>query len=263
MSEVTTEDATLHVEIDGSGDPVTVFAHGLTNSSQELAAFTPSLAGTKVRFDFRGHGCSSVPGAGAYRFVDFARDLDAVATEYGATRAVGTSLGAGAITHLIAREPDRFERIVFLLPAALDRPLSDHDDFDRTAAFLETLPREEAIDAILSSTGRAQVYEQAPWLREFDMLLWQDINPVGVARAIREVIRDVATTDRELLRRVEAPTMIICREGDSIHPAELGRVLAQLMPNTELIVLPGEEELMAAIPMLVGRVKAFLEDGAA
>lgn len=263
MPEVTNADATLYVEIDGSGEPVTVFAHGLTNSCQELAAFTPFLGGTKVRFDFRGHGRSSVPDEGSYRFVDFARDLDAVATAYGATRAVGTSLGAGAITNLISREPGRFQRIVFLLPAALDVALGDHEDFDRTARLLETLPREEAIDAILSTSGRAETYEQAPWLREFDLLLWQDINPTGVSRAIREVVRDVAVEERELLRRVTAPTMIICREGDSIHPAELGRVLARLMPNAELIVLPGEEELMAAIPMLVGRVKAFLEDGAA
>ena len=263
MPEITTEDATLHVEIDGSGEPVTVFAHGLTNSCQELAAFTPFLGGTKVRFDFRGHGRSSVPDAGSYRFVDFARDLDAVADEYRATRAVGTSLGAGAITSLIARQPHRFERLVFLLPAALDVPLGDHEDFDRTAHLLETLPTDDAIDAILSSSGRAEYYERAPWLREFDLLLWQDMNPVGVARAIREVVRDVAITDRELLREVHAPTMIICREGDSIHPAELGRLLARLMPSAELIVLPGEEELMSSIPMLVGRVKAFLEDGAA
>ena len=83
---------TLHVEVEGDGPPVTVFAHGLTNSRNELAAFTPFLAGTKVRFDFRGHGLSSVPETG-YRFADFARDLDAVAAAYGATRAVGTSLG--------------------------------------------------------------------------------------------------------------------------------------------------------------------------
>jgi pimeloyl-ACP methyl ester carboxylesterase len=94
-------------------------------------------------------------------------------------------------------------------------------------------------------------------------MLWQDMNPVGVARAIREVVRDVAIGDRELLRRVTAPTMIISREGDSVHPAALSRVLAHLMPNAELIVLPGEEELIASIPVLVGRVKAFLEDGAA
>jgi pimeloyl-ACP methyl ester carboxylesterase len=263
VPEITTEDATLHVEVDGSGDPVTVFAHGLTNSCHELAAFTPLLDGTKVRFDFRGHGRSSIPDAGSYRFVDFARDLDAVASGYGATRAVGTSLGAGAITNLIARDPGRFERLVFLLPAALDRPLTDHEDFDRTARLLETLPTDDAIEAILSSSGRAEMYEQAPWLREFDLLLWQDMNPVGVARAIREVVRDVAISDRELLREVHAPTLIICREGDAIHPAELGRVMAQLMPSAELIALSGEEELMASIPMLVGRVKAFLEDGAA
>ena len=261
MPELTVEDATLHVEIDGSGEPVTVFAHGLTNSCQELAAFTPFLAGTKVRFDFRGHGRSSVPDAGHYRFEDFARDVDAVANRYGASRAVGTSLGAGAITNLIAREPDRFERIVFLLPAALDVPLADHEAFDRTAQLLETLPTDEAIEAILSSSGRARAYEQAPWLREFDLLLWQDMNPVGVARAIREVVRDAAIADRELLRRVQAPTMIIAREGDPLHPAAVGRLLVELMPNAELIVLGSEEELMASIPMLVGRVKTFLEDG--
>jgi 3-oxoadipate enol-lactonase len=260
MPEIVTEDATLHVEIDGEGEPVTVFAHGLTNSSQELAAFTPFLTGTKIRFDFRGHGRSSVPETGAYRFADFARDVDAVANEYGATRAVGTSLGAGAITHLIADAPDRFDRLVFLLPAALDVPLTDHQDFDRTAQLLESLPKDEAIEAILSETGRRETYEQAPWLRDFDLLLWQEMNPVGVARAIREVVRDVAIDDRERLGAVTAPTMIICREGDSIHPAELGRVLVRILANAELIVLPGEEELMAAIPQLVGRVKAFLED---
>jgi 3-oxoadipate enol-lactonase len=258
MPDIKTDDATIHVEVDGDGLPVTVFAHGLTNSRNELSAFTPFLAGTKVRFDFRGHGLSSVPETG-YRFVDFARDLDVVATRYGATRAVGTSLGAGAITNLLSREPDRFERIVFLLPAALDMPLGDHRDFDRTAEYLESLSKEQAIDAILSSPDRLEVYERAPWLREFDMLLWQDMNPQGVARAIREVVRDVAIEDRELLRRVTAPTMIITREGDRVHPAELARVMAKLMPNAQLIVLAGEEELMNAIPMLVGRVKAFLE----
>lgn len=258
MPEVITDDATLHVEVEGDGVPVTVFAHGLTNSCRELAAFTPFAPGTKVRFCFRGHGHSSVPPAGSYRFADFARDLDAVAYAYRATNAVGTSLGAGAITHLLGRDPARFERVVFLLPAALDVPLGDHVDFDRTAGFLETLPKEEAIEAILAGSGRLAAYDVQPALRDLDLLLWQDMNPSGVARAIREVVRDVAIDDRERLRAVEAPTLIICREQDAIHPAELGRVLADLMPNAELVMLGSEEELMASIPMLVQRVSRFL-----
>ena len=262
MPEVRTTDAILHVEIDGEGIPVTVFAHGLTNSCTELAAFTPMAAGTKVRFCFRGHGHSSTPPAGSYRFEDFAGDLDAVARAYGATRAVGTSLGAGAITNLVAREPARFERLVFLLPAALDLKMSDHDHLDRIADLLETLPRDGAIEAILDDPERRAKYAGAPWLRDFDLLLWQDINAIGVARAIRDIVRDVAVADRELIRAVTAPTLIICREGDPIHPAELGRVLASLIPNTELIVLSSEQELFASLPRLVGRVSAFLAEAA-
>ena len=260
MPEIVTEDATLHVEVDGSGEPVTVVAHGLTNSGRELAAFTPFLDGTAVRFDFRGHGSSSVPEAGAYRFADFARDLDAVATAYDATRAIGTSLGAGAITSLVGREPARFEKLVFLLPAALDVPLGDHEWFDRVAELLETLDQDDAIEAILAESGRAGAYERAPWLRDFDLLLWQDMNPTGVARAIREVVRDVAVADREVLRAVTAPTLIIARDGDTIHPAELARILVDLMPNAEMILLGGEQELLEAIPALVDRVRSFLAE---
>ena len=91
-------------------------------------------------------------------------------------------------------------------------------------------------------------YERAPWLRELDLLLWEDMNPVGVARAIREVTRDISISDRELLRKVDAPVLLICREGDAIHPAELGRILLELLPNAELVTLGSEEELIASIP---------------
>jgi pimeloyl-ACP methyl ester carboxylesterase len=260
MPMLETEDATLHVEVDGSGDPITVLAHGLTNSCEELAPFAPMLPGTKVRFCFRGHGHSSAPKSG-YGFGDFARDLDAVANAYGATRAVGTSLGAGAICRLVAENPARFQRIVLVLPAALDAPMGSlRDGLEETARILETLPKDQAIEAILSGGGRLETYERAPWLRDFDMLLWQDMNPTGVARAIRGVIGDVAVRDREQLRSVEAPTLIIAREGDAIHPAELARILASIMPNAELIVLPGEVELIEAIPTLLGRVSSFLAD---
>jgi hypothetical protein len=58
MAEVETDDAVLHVEVDGDGEPVTVLAHGLTNTCRELAQLTPLVVGTKVRFCFRAHGHS-------------------------------------------------------------------------------------------------------------------------------------------------------------------------------------------------------------
>ena len=126
MAELVTEDATLHVEVDGSGDPIMVLAHGLTNSCRELSRLTPFVPGTKVRFCFRGHGHSSSPEHG-YLFADFARDVEAVADAYGANVALGTSLGAGAIANLVARKPTRFQKLIFLLPAGLDLPFQYKD----------------------------------------------------------------------------------------------------------------------------------------
>ena len=246
MPEVRNGDVTLHVEVDGAGEPVTILAHGLTNSCRELAPFTPSLTGTAVRFCFRGHGHSSAPDHG-YRFEDLASDLDAV----------DASMGAGAIMSLLEHDPTRFERIVMLLPASLDLPFTNPERFDGIADLLESYPKGEAIDRILEMSRER--YERAPWLRELDLLLWEDMNPVGVARAIREVVRDVSISDRELLRKVESPVLMICREGDSIHPAALGQILHELFPNSELVTLGSEEELIAAIPMLVERVRSFLE----
>jgi 3-oxoadipate enol-lactonase len=261
MPMLHTRDADLHVQVDGTGSPVTVLAHGLTNSCQELAPFTPLLSGTVVRFCFRGHGHSSAPETG-YRFADFARDLDAVAIEYGATQAVGTSLGAGAICSLLEQNPDRFERMVFLLPAALDLDFAFKERFLRTAEMLEGKPREEAIEAILSDPERVVSYLQAPWRRAFDETMWRGANTAGIARAIREVVEDHPVSDREQLRKVSAPVLLLCLEGDEIHPAELGRILVDLMPNADLLVYDNDAAMIEAIPFLVQKVSAFLAGGA-
>jgi pimeloyl-ACP methyl ester carboxylesterase len=257
VPEVRTEDAVLYAEVDGDGEPVTVVAHGLTNNRNELAALTPLVPGTTVRFDFRGHGRSSAPERG-YAFADFARDLDAVAGAYGATRAVGTSLGAGAIANLLCRTPDRFERSVWLLPAGLDMPFPFKERYRAMASQLEGKTHDEVLEVIATSSERVAEYVRTPWKLALDRLLWDHDHPEGVARAIRGVIEDRPIPDRELLRGVTAPVLLVCIEGDEIHPAELGRILHDLLPSSELLVYPSETALFQALPELVGRVSSFL-----
>ena len=72
------------------------------------------------------------------------------------------------------------------------------------------------------------------------------------------MIGERAIEDRELLRKVSAPALIIARRGDALHPVEVGRSIAELLPNAELIELGSEQELFDAIPMLVDRVARFL-----
>lgn len=257
MPRIDTEDAVLHVEIDGEGAPVSVLAHGLMNSCRELAALTPLVPGTKVRFCFRGHGHSSSPERG-YRFSDFARDLSAVADAHGASIAFGTSLGAGAIGHLLTRQPGRFEKLVLLLPAGLDQPFQHKHQLLHTAGLMDGKSTEQAIEAITADPGRVQSYLDYPWMRDFDLQRLQELNTVGVPRAIREVIEDWPLEDREQMRKVTAPTLLICREGDDIHPAEIGRILAGIMPNAELMLFRDGAEMYQAIPEIVARVREFV-----
>lgn len=257
MPRVETGDASLHVEVDGEGPPVSVLAHGLMNSCRELAALTPLVPGTKVRFCFRGHGHSSSPERG-YRFTDFARDLEAVADAYDATVAVGTSLGAGAIGNLLTRSPDRFDKLIFLLPAGLDQPFQYKQRMLHTAGLMDGKSVEEAIEAISDDPGRTRSYVDYPWFRDFDRQMLQELNTVGVPRAIREVIEDWPVEDREQMRKVIAPTLLICREGDEIHPAEVGRILAEIMPNAELLLFGGGAEMWEAIPQIVTKVREFI-----
>lgn len=141
---MTSDGVRLAVEVVGEGEPVTVFGHGLTGSRHELAFFAPFLPGTKVLFDFRGHGESERPGPGHYTMDHFAADIAAVASAYGATCAAGASLGSGAILRLLCSRPDRFEKLVLLLPARLEASMEAHARLLRLADVLEAHPLEEA-----------------------------------------------------------------------------------------------------------------------
>ena len=258
MPELALEDVTLHVEVDGEGDPVMVLAHGITNSCRELAMFTPFVPGTKVRFCFRGHGHSSSPETG-YRFADFARDLRAVADAYDARIAIGTSLGAGAIGAIVQDEPDRFDRIVLLLPAGLDREFEHKDLVLRTAELLEgASSKEDAIELIMSEPARMANYAKMPWQREIDHQMLSELNMEGLPRAIREVVNDWPLRDRNDMANVKAPTLIIARRGDVIHPAEVAEILEEIMPNAEVMMFDDGDDLYTSIPAIVSRVSEFL-----
>lgn len=254
-------DCRLWVDVRGEGAPVTVFAHGITSSSAEVGPFARRTPGTRVLFDFRGHGRSDSPPRDAgYGFDAMRRDLEFVADRYGATQAMGVSLGAGALLHLLADQPQRFRRLVFFLPAALDRASEGGAGFPHLADLLEAKPLEEVVRISLESEANRPLFEARPKWRNLMRQRILRMNSTGVPRALRVYAeRPVPVPDPEVLRRVAAPALILAHEGDPLHEAAIARRIAELLPNAELRVWPEPMQMLDDVGEFARMVGEFLD----
>jgi len=218
----------------GTGAPVTVFAHGLGGSAAETRPLAACVSGTRVLLDFRGHGGSG-PLPGGWDYDLLADDLLHVADAVGATRAVGLSLGGGALLRALSRGPDRFERLAVVLPAALDSARADG-----ATLRLQGLGRAiddqdvDAVAALLLSELPAQVQGRravASLLRRRAVALIDHPAPLP----LRD---DRPLADRSALAAVTAPALVLAQELDPLHRLDVAQELCAALPAARLHVLP-------------------------
>ena len=218
----------------GEGGPVTVFAHGLGGSVAETRPLAVRVAGTRVLLDFRGHGGSALLDDG-WDYDLLADDLLAVADVVGASQAVGLSLGSGALLRALSREPDRFCKVAFVLPAAIDGTRRD----GATARLLRlgaAIGRQDAratADILLEELPAA-VRER----RGVDALVLRRAAQLVTKPAPEPSREDRPLLDRTVLGQITCPAMVLAQVEDQLHPADLAVELAGLLPQSELVVLP-------------------------
>jgi pimeloyl-ACP methyl ester carboxylesterase len=236
IAELPTRVAGVEVTVDGSGLPVTVFAHGLGGSSIETRPLAVRTPGTRVLLTFRCHGASDAIDGG-WTYDDLADDLVDVADTFGATRAVGLSLGAGALLRALSRDPERFERVAFVLPATLDRTRDDH-------ATARLLRLGDALVAGDADHVRRMLLEEVP-------LQVRDRGGVRILvdRRAKQMLGstppyprspEAPLADLTSLASVTAPALVIAQADDPLHPAAVAAQLAAELPHAELLLLaPG------------------------
>lgn len=226
----------VDVSVLGTGLPVSVFAHGLGGSATETRPLALRTPGTRVLLTFREHG-SSERIEGGWTYDDLADDLTQVADAFDATRAVGLSLGAGALLRLLTRSPNRFERLAFVLPAALD---TTRDDFATArlhrlgAAIREgnqggvvRLLMNDVPEQVRSRSGVRILVDR----RAREMLTRTPPYPRGTEAPLAELTQ---------LQRVSAPALVVAQRDDPLHPSAVARLLSDALPNATLLDLqPG------------------------
>ncbi|MFI5832116.1 alpha/beta fold hydrolase [Micromonospora sp. NPDC051300] len=243
--------------VTGVGDPVTVFAHGLGNGIATTRPFGSGVTGRRIFFQFRGHGRSDSP-TGPWTYLDLARDLRAVADLGGATRAFGASLGAGALCRLLAESPERFEKLVFFLPAVLDTPRGEVAHA-RLTGLLDAVADgdahalAEAVSLELPPSVRNTPAGWAYLRQRLDQLLRD-----GLAPGLAGLPEQAALDDAAALAAVTAPALVIACADDDLHPVAVAEQLAAALPAATLHVYDRPGVLWTERADLRGRISTFL-----
>lgn len=213
---------TVHSVEYGAGAQCVVLLHGLSGSSRWWVRNAPELAESYrvVIPDLVGFGRSARPAAALPGIPAAARLLTdwLDAREMRRPHLVGHSMGGQVAVHLAAGAPERVDRLVLVDAAGIPRPLT---------------PR-----ALVQFAA-----EVAPLWRwgdpRFLPVIARDAlsaGPLTLMRSIANIVRDDV---RPLLPRIQAPTLIVWGERDSLVPLSHAWEMRQAIPDATLAVLRG------------------------
>lgn len=244
----------------GSGLPATVFAHGVASSIEMTRPFGSGVNGSRTFLHFRGHGGSAAPET-PWTYAALADELEAVADHVGATQALGVSMGAGALCSLLARAPLRFERLVFVMPAVLDRPRTD-DAMLRLVQMAASVEHGdvEGLAALLLEEQPLAV-RTTPAVRLWSRRQASTLVGTPVSQALLALPAAVPLTNRAVLADVTAPTLVIAQEEDAAHPVLVAGQLALALPNAHLEVMPPGGILWQHRDVMRDLIGGFLSGG--
>lgn len=242
----------------GAGAPV-VLLHGFSFDHRMWDPQVPALEATRrvVRYDLRGFGRSSPPLAGRHHLDDLVELLDRLGVER--TDLVGLSLGANVALAAAAYRPERVGRLVLMssgLPGLAwpGRPPEEAAEVARTQG-VEAARRfwlEHPILAPARASPAAPIVEAM--VEEFPAHQWR---PGPAADPLPPV--------SETLESVSAPTLVVTGALDVAGYREIGRVLADRLPDATLVELAGVGHVVnLEDPVTVnGHLAAFLASAGA
>ena len=237
--------------VTGAGAPVTLIAHGFGASAAETRPLAGGVPGTRVFATARGHDGAELDGPCGYG--ELADDLLAVADAHAATQALGISMGAGALLRLLSRQPTRFDRVVLLLPAALDQVRTDP-----AVRRLEVLAGRDPAEVRKLVTGEIPVDLRAGLSAYVEARTAFLLACPGLVALHAGLAADVPVPDRSRLGSVGAQVLLLAQEGDPLHPAQVARELAGVLPNARLVVFDGPGAAIRERARLRALVSGFL-----
>lgn len=239
MSEhiLTRPGAHVAYSVEGSG-PIVVSAHGLSVSRAATLAAGQSFAGlsalghTVVGYDARGHGQSTgrvIPAD--YTWANLSGDMLALIDEVSPDApvdAVGASMGCATILYSVVAAPERFRRLVLVIPpTAWETRAMIASGYELQAKLIE----EQGVDAFLEL---AAGYPNPPAMPA-DLVMRPDVRDELLPTVFRgAALSDFPSPDE--IAAIRQPVLILAWAGDPGHPVSTSEKLVALAQQAELHV---------------------------
>jgi pimeloyl-ACP methyl ester carboxylesterase len=259
----------LHVRVSGpSGAPAVIFLHGFGASLQTWEPWAQELGDQRrvVRVDLPGFGLSPPDVTGDYSDARSIRLLLALMDQSGLQRAslVGNSMGGRIAWTLAALYPKRVDKLVLISPDGFASPGFDYGKPPEVGLMVQamrfTLPRWLLRMSLAPAYANPATMTDELATRYHDLMLAPGSRAAIIARMQQMRLVDPVP----LLRRIEAPTLLMWGEQDAMIPITNADDYLKAVPHIRLLRLPGvghlpqEEAPAQTLPAL----KAFLDETA-
>ncbi len=255
--EVTVAGLRMHYQAEGPAEgPVVVLVHGLGGRAEDWRHLAPILAKAGYRVylpDLIGYGRSEKPAGFSYSVrdeadivVDF---LDAVGLKQ--VDLGGWSMGGAITQHMAFRHPERVRRLMLFDSAGIyELPRWN------IALFTPTTPAEvdQLYQLLMPHPPPVPGFVARDILRVSDHRAWI------IHRALATMLTGQDATDN-MLPQLKMPVLILWGELDRIMPLSQGETMHELVPQSELDVIPGCGHLAPGqcAPQIAPKVLGFLK----
>jgi pimeloyl-ACP methyl ester carboxylesterase len=256
----------LHVRDSGPKDgPTLVMLHGFGSSLHTWEPWAQMLGDRYrvIRFDLPGFGLTGADPSGDYGDARGVAVLEALLDRLGIMRAslIGNSLGGKIAWMFAVQHPERVDRLVLISPDGFASPGFEYGKPAEVPAMVKlmryALPKAMLRSSLVPAFGDPAAMTDALATRYYELMLAPGVREAMIAR-----LEQVRLADPEpLLRRIQAPTLLLWGEKDGMIPVANAQDYLRLLPDARLQVLPGlghvpHEEAPA---VALAPVRAFLD----
>lgn len=270
----------LYYETRGQGLPL-VLCYGLTCKMEhwrhQIGYFSNSYQ--VILVDYRGHHRSGLPKNEKNLTLQWcANDVEDLIRYLKLKRvvALGHSMGVSVLTHLAISAPELIGGLIFVC-GTVDNPFHHMFHSDKLDTVFDKFSKIYRVAPALT----ARLWHQATKRNRLNTLLTKHFgfNPrlsserdvhrymEGVhespLQTFQSLLADYRQFDgRDIIRKIECPTLVVAGEDDWITPMALSEEMARLIPKGELVKVPeGSHNAHMDRPGVVNkRIEHFLEE---